>query len=225
MVKDAVGTYRVATQLQAMRQRLAVPADEAGAVRAQGRARFYDAFWGIGAAATDNGDAFARVKDLAGVEERYDLTNMTVQEVVALARDITGGGYLSAAQGDLLGLSFNRLPYAWSAPFQASPLVILAGGMSGRAGMQQSYNWLNIYRDQTGFLQDTDAPGAAIDDSQRVLAELERLQAEQSMYWAIDLARTGPGSRRQNGGFGGYGGAALMTPASYWSLWSADIGS
>ena len=197
MERSNVDVMRSDTQLEVTRRKLAGEPERADLVRARGRDSFYDAFWGRYGLP---GNTLSQpVSAIDGVKDGFDLTNMSAADVIALAQDLVNSGKLEGQEGALLGFDFDRLSFAGDMAFLSSPLALLQGGLSQGTATSRTYNWLNEYQSQLLHLQENNASSAAIDGTRNVLDQLNLLQTEQNMYWAMGLYSDG--SKRDSTGF------------------------
>lgn len=210
MERSNVDVMRSATQLEAMRRGLGVDPMRADEARTQGRDAFYNAFWGrYGLPGNVLSNPISTVGDF---EDRFDLTDMSATDVIALARDLLSSGLTGRTEASLLGFDFDALPFAGDRAFLSSPLAILQGGLSQPTALGRSYNWLNEYQSQLTHLQDNGAAPTAVKSTRNVLDQLNRLQTEQNMYWAMGFYSEG--SKRQGDGFLSGGLLAPMNVAT-----------
>lgn len=215
MEKSNVEIMRTATELEVMRRRLGVAPAAAEAVRVQGRAQFYDAFWGRYGLP---GNTMSQ-RDFGAVnpDEQFDLTDMPVADVIALAQDMVKANKIGSLEGSLLGFEFDRLPYAQDKAFLSSPLAILRGGLDRPSAMGRTYNWLGEYQNQLRHLENNRASASAIKGTRNVLQELSRLQTEQNLYWAMGFYQDG--SDREGGNLFTGG---LVSPSNLIALLNAE---
>lgn len=156
---DNSDIYRTATAYEASKETRLVKPEDADRVRADGRAKFYNALMGRyglpGAAAARMETPVAETA--AGA--RYDLSDMTVTDVLTLAQELTGGANSGAS---LLGAVSQSDPtQSLIAEYEARLDTLIAEGGDPKA----------------------------IEGSRNVLNQARLMQAEQALYRSLDAAR------------------------------------
>lgn len=211
--------YRVATAYAAAKDAQTVAPDQADLTRELGRMRFYDALAGryglpgsiytdaIAASETDaGGDSGAASGDATG----YDLSNMTVDQVLHLADSLRASGKLDQQSADLMGYRLDALPFSMEQVFTSSPVADFARSLGqGQSGAgARTLDLIRQQEDQLRYLTENNADPRAIRGAQSVLGQLRQLQVEQALYAQIDAGRKG--GDRDSGGFGPFGATTDM---------------
>lgn len=223
--------YRVATAFEGDKEARTVTPDAAGATRELGRDRFYDALAGRyglpgsvftradAVAEAANADGGTAVADLAATES-YDLSRMTVDQVVDLADMLRGAGRLSDDPADLMSYRLGALSFGNEAVFSNSPVADFARSLSNGGG-NRTVDLIAQQEEQLRYLTENDADPKAIQGARSVLSELRQLQLEQALYAQIDAGREK--SEDAAGGFGPFGATTdlLSFPPSALSLFAA----
>jgi hypothetical protein len=214
----ASSIFRVATAYEAAKETQTVEPEKAEGVRALGRARFYDALAGRyglpGSAFSDPIAARDRPAAETQAGARYDLHAMTVGEVLDLAEELRGGGALDAEAADLLGYRLDALPFAADSVFSASPVADFARSLQRDGSPRgRTTDLIAQQQEQLRYLTENGADPRAIRGAQRVLGQLQLLDAEQALYAQIDSNRRDfrDGGAGSGGGFGGLGPFGALT--------------
>ncbi|RED52536.1 hypothetical protein [Aestuariispira insulae] len=207
MERSNAEVMRVATQFEAMRRTVSVDPDNADMTRQKGREEFYNSFmgrYGLPGSAKD-----PAITDLPGLAEAYDLSSMSVREVIALAGDLMKAGMGQGLETSLLGFDFSNLPFAEDPIFHQSPLFFINStlGLPGRR--DRSYDWIMEYEAQLKHLTEEGGDARAIDATRNVLGQLRKLQAERNMYAAMGL----DGGDDEDVGQDGFYNQGLLSPA------------
>ena len=207
MERSNAEVMRAASQFEAMRRRTGIDPGEAEIAREQGREQFYNSFMGRYGLPADVGET--AVADLPGLAQAYDLTNLSVRDVVSLAGDLMKAGMGSVLDMSLLGFNYADLPYAEDPVFHNSPLFYINStlGLPGRR--DRSYDWMMEYEAQLRHLTENGGDARAIESTRNVLAQLRKLQAERNMYAAMGLN----GNDDQENAAEAFYGGGLLSPA------------
>ncbi len=201
--------FRVATAYEASNDSRTVVPDAAEGVRAQGRARFYDALagrYGLPGSIFAEGSRDDTARN--PVSDYFNLRAMTFNQTDGLADMLRDTGRLDRTDSDLLSYRLGGLSYAGDAVFSTSPVAQFARQMAGARGTDRTTDLIAQQEEQLGYLTENDADPKAIRGARNVLTQLRQLQIEQSLYAQFDSAR----DRRsgKDGGFGPFGAAVDM---------------
>lgn len=185
LATDNSEAFRTATAYEASKETRLVKPEDADRTRAQGRAGFYNALMGRyglpGSVATQMD---ARVADTAAGDS-YDLSEMNVTEVLALAQRLTGGG--------------------------TSSLGLFGGGNTTG---DPTLDLIVEYEARIETLTQEGADPKAIDGAREVLRQARLLQAEQALFRSLDAARDDREDGRGGVGYGGFLNAGIGVPAT-----------
>gem|GEM_PF-907265 len=224
---------RVATAFESQKEYRTVDPDMADQAKLLGRDRFYDALagrYGLAGNTFQEADKLAQAANAdgetalssLGVSSRYDLSSMTVDEILELADSLRNAKRLTDEQSDLLGFQFGNLSFASDGVFSSSPVAEFARFMEGYGGTSKSrtVDLIQQQEEQLQYLVENDADPKAIDGSRAVLSQLRQMQVEEALFAQMDAAR----DRRDEGssGFGPFGASTdlFSLPPSALSLFA-----
>lgn len=215
MERSNADWFKTATEYEALRQKTTVTSDQAETAKAQGREQFYTAFWGRYGLSGNPMDAQLDADEIA---QEFDLTSMSVRDVIALAGDLLKSGLGQAQDMALLGFDFAQLSYVGDEAFRASPLNLINSslGLSGRK--DQTFNWIMEYEAQLRHLNENGGDAKAIQGTRNVLGQLRQLQTERNMYAAMGLDGRDDEKERVGLDQGFYGNGNLLSPTIMASL-------
>ncbi|MDF1748444.1 MAG: hypothetical protein P1V34_06175 [Alphaproteobacteria bacterium] len=228
--------YRVATAYEAAKQSQTVVPDAAQATKEIGRARFFDALAGryglpgsVLSGATDAAQAYGKSDNTEtadmDIAKRYDLSALSIEEILSLADDLKTAGRLDTSSADLMKYNMQALPFGQDSVFSTSPVAAFARAM-GQGSSSAANRTLDLIRqqeEQIQYLSENDADPRALRGAKAVLGQLRLLQAEQTLYAQMDSARDRTDDRKTGGGFGPFGAMTdlMSLPASAIALFSA----
>ena len=227
--------YRVATAYEAAKQSQTVAPDAADLTRDLGRARFYDALagrYGLPGSALSGVRETAQAGGKSGttssvdqnIAQRYDLSALSVDEIISLADDLKNAGRLDQSDTDLMQYNMQSLPFGVDSVFSTSPVAAFARALGqGSSTGSRTLDLIRQQEEQIQYLSDNDADPRALRGAKAVLGQLRLLQAEQSLYAQMDAARDKADDRQTSGGFGPFGAMTdlMSLPPSTIALFSA----
>ncbi|MEQ8444060.1 MAG: hypothetical protein RIM72_08340 [Alphaproteobacteria bacterium] len=225
---------RVATAFESQKELRTVDPEVADQTKLLGRDRFYDALAGryglagnifreadrMAQAAGADGDTALSGLDLT---QRYDLSAMTVDDILALAEQLRGARQLTGEQADLMGYRLDNLSFSSDGAFSSSPVAEFARFMEGYGGSgnNRTVNLIRQQEEQLQYLVENDADPKAIAGSRAVLSQLRQMQVEEALFAQMDAARERKDDR-SSGGFGPFGASTdlFSLPPSAVSLFA-----
>ncbi|MBO6835523.1 MAG: hypothetical protein JJ881_05060 [Alphaproteobacteria bacterium] len=155
--------FRVATAYEASKDSRTVVPDAAEGVRAQGRARFYDALAGrYGLPGSIFGEGSRDDTARNPVSDYFNLRAMTFNQTDGLADMLRDTGRLDRTDSDLLSYRLGGLSYAGDAVFSTSPVAQFARQMAGARGTDRTTDLIAQQEEQLRYLTENDADPKAI---------------------------------------------------------------
>ena len=220
--------YRVATAYEAAKQSQTVAPDAADLTRDLGRAGRYglpgSALSGVRETAQAGGKSGTTSSVDQNIAQRYDLSALSVDEIISLADDLKNAGRLNQTDTDLMQYTMQTLPFGLDAAFSTSPVAAFARALGqGSSTGSRTLDLIRQQEEQIQYLSDNDADPRALRGAKAVLGQLRLLQAEQSLYAQMDAARDKADDRQTSGGFGPFGAMTdlMSLPPSTIALFSA----
>lgn len=189
-------SMRVATNLEGLRQKTtsSADADHAKTKIEEGRESFFNQFmgrYGLTAKSSLDWDIPVSEQDAAAA---YDLSNMSLSEMNELSTRLFGVGAIGRNETSMLQFQFAKLPFAKEEGFLSSPLANL-GDLFGASGNffdvsnSHTLDWISEYTDQLTHLVENEGSMDAIGSTKRALSALRGLQAQESLFKALDISR------------------------------------
>lgn len=228
--------FRVATAYEGAKESWSVTPDTAEATRALGRARFWDAFagrYGLPGAALASAETQAEAAlsdgqtavDGLRLSQRYDLSHMTVDDVLSLAEDLRAAQRLTQEDADLLSYRLDGLSFGTDRVFSNSPIAEFARSLQTGAsrGLSRTLDLIAQQEEQVQYLIDNNADSRAIYNANSVLSQLRLYEREQQLYAQINASRDARGQDAFGGVFGGAQFGPFSAPADLISLPPAAI--
>ena len=213
--------FRVATAYEGAKESWSIEPDAASATRELGRARFWDAFagrYGLPGAALSDAEAQAEAATASGetavgalaISQRYDLSNMSIDDVLGLADELRAAQRLTQESADLLGYRFDALSFGGDSVFSNSPVAEFARSLQGSSGTSRTLDLIAQQEEQVQYLVDNDADPRAIYNANSVLGQLRLYEREQQLYAQIEASRRDRDEDALSGlGGGGLGGGGI----------------
>ena len=206
---DNADIFRVATAYEGAKESWSVSPDAAPATRDLGRERFWDAFagrYGLPGSALSNAEAQAEAAmassdtsiDGLAISQRYDLSAMSLDDVLSLADELRAAQRLSSESADLLGYRLDALSFGADSVFSNSPVADFARSLQGSSGSSRTLDLIAQQEEQVQYLIDNDADPRAIYNANSVLTQLRLYEREQQLYDQINSGRRD----QDQGGFG-----------------------
>lgn len=141
------------------------------------------------------------------IAARYDVSAMTADDVISLARELEGAGRLSALDSRLLSFgSFGSggLFSPMTGAAGASPLAALYQGFFSTGRGDRTADMMAEYASELEWLKTNGGSAEAIQGTRNVLTQLRMLATERAMFGAAD------GGRDRDRSFGGGAAGGLM---------------